>query len=234
VIAGIMQPYLFPYLGYFQLIHAVDVFVILDDVQYIKGGWINRNQILLRRGPTMFTFAVKKAPHTERINHRYYDDERFELITQRFLNTVEGAYKKSPHFSDIYRLLSEICAYPNLNVADFNTNSLRNLCNYMDIDTEFVVASHLRKNDDLRSQDAVIEINRVLHSDCYINSIGGRQLYSKELFQQHGITLKFIEMDTIEYAQFGTTFAPSLSIIDVLMFNSKEKVRELLDSYTLT
>lgn len=228
-----MQPYLFPYLGYFQLIHAVDVFVIYDDVQYIKKGWINRNRLLVHNQPTMFSFPVKKDLYTANINDRNYDSALFDPTKKSFLNTAYYTYKKAPNFSDINELLSEILNFSNLNVSDFNTNSIKILCEYLGIDTEFVIGSRLNKNNELKSQDAVIEINRVLNSDYYINPIGGIQLYSKDLFQQHGIVLKFIQMDAIKYAQFGTTFSPSLSIIDVLMFNSKEKVRELLDCYTL-
>jgi len=234
MILGGMQPYLFPYLGYFQLIHAVDTFVIGDDVQYIRKGWINRNRILLNNEPNMFTFATKRVSFKEIINNRYYDGEKIDQTRRKFLSTIHLAYRRAPHFSEIFPLLTEIIEHANLNVAEFNTNSLKRLCGYMDIGTDFVISSHLKKDPDLKAQDAVIDIVKVIGAECFVNPVGGKELYSKTVFQEHGIDLKFIEMNGVEYPQFGNTFVPSLSIIDVLMFNSKDRVRELLDCYTLS
>lgn len=229
-----MQPYLFPYLGYFQLINAVDVFVISDDVQYINRGWINRNQILVQHKPMMFTFPVKKDSYSKYINDRYYNSEYFGPVKEKFLASLYYTYKNTTHFKDVFELVQNILDYPDLNVSEFNRNSIRALCDYLGIDTGFVVSSHLEKNTDLKAQDAVIETNRVLGSDCYINPVGGRTLYSKDAFREHGIELQFIEMDPIEYDQLGRKFVPSLSIIDVMMFNSKERIGELLQRYSLS
>lgn len=230
---GIMQPYLFPYLGYFQLINAVDVFVIYDDVQYIKGGWINRNKIQLNKKGILFTFSVKKDSTTKMINQRYYSDSTFKLTKSKFLTTISLSYHKSPYFKEIFELLSDIFTFNTLNVAEFNANSLQILCNYIGIDTPFIISSHLKKNENLKSYDRVIEINKILESDEYINPIGGSELYSRAVFRENNIALHFIRMKDIQYSQFGEEFIPSLSIIDVLMFNSKEKIKGLLGRYEL-
>ena len=230
---GLMQPYLFPYLGYFQLINAVDKFVIADDVQYIRHGWINRNNIRVMDKAHVFTFSVKKDSREKNINERFYSDKDFEIVKENLFENVNYSYKKSPYFSEIYQLLSEIFKYNNLNVAEFNTNSLKILCNYMGIHSDFLVSSSLTKNNELKRQDFVIEVNRVLGSDCYINSIGGMELYSKKAFEENNISLKFIKMNDVTYDQGGKEFIPFLSIIDVLMYNSKDKILDLLNEYTL-
>ena len=230
---GLMQPYLFPYLGYFQLINAVNVFILYDDVQYIKNGWINRNKILVKNREGMFTFSVKKDLSTKLINQRYYSDNAFETTKDNFLKTLYLSYKKAPYFSETHEVLSEIFNYNTLNVAEFNSNSLKILCDYMNINTKILISSSLKKNNELKSQHRVIEINRVLGSDCYINPIGGIELYSPNVFNENGIQLKFIRMNEIKYPQFEGKFIPSLSIIDVLMFNSKEEIKYLLSNYKL-
>ena len=229
---GLMQPYLFPYLGYFQLINAVDIFVIADDVQYIRHGWINRNKIRLMDKPYMFTFSVKKDSQKQNINKRFYSDEFFDSAKEDLLGKIFHSYRKAPYFSEIYELLSAIFNYSSLNIAEFNTYSLKNICNYLGINSNFLISSSLKKNSGLKSQDFVIEINRVLGSDCYINAIGGTELYSRSAFEKYKISLKFIQMNDIMYDQGGKEFIPFLSIIDVLMFNSKEKITKLLEEYT--
>jgi hypothetical protein len=230
---GANQPYLFPYLGYFQLINIVDIFVIVDDVQYIQRGWINRNKILQENKDFLFTFNVERDSFTKLINQRFYSDVTFEKTKEKFLKTIIYSYKKAPCFSEVYDLLSEILNYRSLNVAEFNTNSLKNLCQFMGINTKFLISSSLEKNNELKSQELAIEINRVLGSDNYVNSIGGIDLYSQDAFQKQGITLKFIKMKDIKYPQYGSEFVPSLSIIDVLMFNSKDTLERLLNEYEL-
>ncbi len=177
-----MQPYLFPYLGYFQLINAVDVFVIYDDVQYIKNGWINRNRILSNRDPILFTFGVKKDAMTMRINQRFYSEDTYNSTKKKFLKTLFISYHKAPYFKEVNELVTEILSYEDFNVSKFNVNCLRMVCDYMSISTPFISSSSLEKEKELKAQDAVIEINKLLGSHCYINAIGGMELYSPKIF----------------------------------------------------
>jgi len=230
---AIMQPYLFPYLGYFQLINAVDVFVFLDDVQFIKKGWINRNKILIKNEPQLFTLSIKKDSSKKLINERCYASESFEENKAKILKTIYFSYKKCPYFSEVYDLLSGIFDYNNFNLVEFNTNSLKIICCYLGIDTNFLISSQINKNNNLKGQELVIEINRVLGSDHYINSIGGRNLYSKTRFFEAKISLKFIKMNEIQYSQGNFEFFPNLSIIDILMWNSKKDIQSFLKDYIL-
>ncbi|WML35818.1 WbqC family protein [Clostridium sp. OS1-26] len=229
---GIMQPYLFPYLGYFQLINAVDKFVIHDDVQYIKGGWINRNSILINNTKFNFTFSVKKEHYYKNINERYYASN-FEQESNKLLRNIEIAYKKSPNFHDIYKLIINILKQNIKNVSEFNTMSIIEICNYIGIESDISMSSKLCKNNSLKGEERVIGINKCLKSSWYINPIGGIQLYSKDNFEKNNIKLNFIKMKDIKYKQFNNNFIQSLSIIDVLMFNSKEETKRLLDEYQL-
>jgi hypothetical protein len=229
---GVMQPYLFPYLGYFQLINAVDKFVIYDDVQYIKRGWINRNNVLCNGSAHMFVFSINKDHQYKNINERFYTSN-FEKEKEKFLSLLNASYKKAPYFNDIYELIERIFACKEKNVSVYNTYSLREICNYIGVDTEFLISSEIEKEAKLKGQEKILAISKALGADWYINPIGGVELYSHELFNEENIKLNFIKMRDIRYKQFGNEFVPYLSIIDVLMFNSKERVRVLLDEYDL-
>jgi len=229
---AIMQPYLFPYLGYFQLINSVDLFVVYDDVQFIKGGWINRNRILLNSIAHMFSFPVKKTPLSHKICERHFTED-FDTIAKRFLKTLEVAYRGAPAYSDTVKLITAILDSEDLNVASIISRSMRIICDYLSIETEFILSSEIEKDETLKGQDRVIEINRILGSTHYINPIGGMELYSKEAFRKAGIELSFLRMRPVVYKQYNNEFVPNLSIIDVMMFNSREEIKELLGEYDL-
>lgn len=230
---AIMQPYLFPYFGYFQLISIVDKFIIYDDVQYIKGGWINRNRILLNTQAHLFTFSVKNDSAFLNINQRYFTN-KFDKEKQKFLKIVYSAYSKAPFYLNIRKLLERILFTEELNISNMITQSLMLICNYLDIGTQFYISSEINKDNTLKGEERVISINKCLGSKHYINSVGGKTLYSKDVFKENGIKLSFIKPKLVEYKQFENQFVPWLSIIDVLMFNSVEKIREMLQEYELT
>ncbi len=230
---AIMQPYLFPYIGYFQLINSVDLFVIHDDVQYIKGGWINRNRILVNNCPFLFTFSLKKAPSTLNINERYFSGAFMEE-KKKLLRTLKSSYGKAEGYDEVSRLVEESLdvKHEDEDISKIITSSLKLICNYLNIETPIVVSSEINKNNLLKGEERVIEINKQLNSTHYINPIGGLQLYNEENFLKQDIKLNFLQSKPIVYPQ-GNEFIPWLSIIDVLMFNSKEKVRGFLGHYDL-
>ena len=101
------------------------------------------------------------------------------------------------------------------------------------MDTKFIYLSDLQGNTTLKAQERTIDICKRLDADQYINAIGGQKLYSKEVFKKHGIKLNFIKTDLVEYRQFHNEFLPNLSIIDIMMFNSKKEIKEMLQKYVL-
>tara|TARA_B100000959_G_scaffold107806_1_gene113564 strand:- start:4223 stop:4927 length:705 start_codon:yes stop_codon:yes gene_type:complete len=229
---GIMQPYLFPYIGYFQLINAVDTFVIHDDVQYIKSGWINRNRFLLNGKEYLFTFSVKKNAFIQFINQRYYSD-KFEMEKGKFLRVLKQAYSKAPFYSKIFSLTREILSHKDLNVSSLNLFGIKKFCEYLGISTPMVLSSELKKNCSLRNEARVIGINRVLKATHYINPVGGINLYSKELFSKNGLKLLFLKSSEIKYEQFNDAYLPGLSIVDVCMFNKIDDIQAFLNQYEL-
>jgi hypothetical protein len=230
---GIMQPYIFPYIGYLQLIAAVDHFVIHDDVPWIKNGWINRNRILVHGQAQYITLPVQKGTSSLMINERLFLEE-IESHKKKVLRQTEGAYREAPHFESVFSLVSRCFAYPERNVSRFVVHSLRECCDYLGINTPFILSSVLEKRNELRAEDRVLDINRVMGASHYINPIGGTELYDKAHFSQKGLCLNFIKARNISYRQFHEDESiPFLSITDVMMFNSKEEIAVLLGEYDL-
>ncbi|MBA3663510.1 MAG: WbqC family protein [Bacteroidetes bacterium] len=228
---AIMQPYFMPYIGYFQLIKAADVFVIYDDVNYIKRGWINKNNILGTSGPQPFTLPVHKASQNKLIN----EIELFEMdkFRNKFFKTLEQVYRKSPQYPHALELLNSIFSFTQVNLSDFLKNSLKTTCDYLEINTPIVPSSATYNNNNLKAQDRILDICVQEKAQCYINPIGGVELYSQEKFESKGVELNFLKSHEIKYSQGNSDFVPYLSIIDVLMFNSKDEIKELLNKYTL-
>jgi hypothetical protein len=229
---AIMQPYLFPYIGYFQLIAAVNRFVIYDDVQYIKGGWINRNRFLERSGSVMFTWSVRKDSRTALIQERYFSDCHIHDGIC-FLKRMREAYRRAPFFAGTFPLLEAAVAVAESNISKKIASILRLICDHLRIHTPFVISSGLSIGEDLRGEDRVIRICQHQQATHYVNAIGGMRLYAAEHFARYGIQLSFLKTRPITYPQFGASFVPDLSIIDVMMFNSVEQIRLLLDEYDL-
>ncbi|MFR9166878.1 MAG: WbqC family protein [Dysgonomonas sp.] len=225
---GIMQPYFFPYIGYFQLMNAVDKYVIYNDVNYIKGGWINRNRILLNGNDFLLNIQLKGASPHKKINEISINDNRTSI-----LKTITQAYRKAPYYDNTYPLLEEIINYKTDNLSDFLANSLKSLASYLNFNTEIILSSEIEKNNELKGQNKVLSICNILKASEYYNAIGGRELYSVEDFKDKGIDLYFLKTQPIEYQQFDNQFISNLSIIDVMMFNSYDGIKDLLCRFEL-
>lgn len=229
---AIMQPYFFPYLGYFQLINVVDKFVVHDDVQYIKGGWINKNRILLNNDSFNIGIPVKKDSAEKDINERYFIDDCIRFKS-KVLRQIENAYNKAPFFENIFPVVKRIFSIEERNVSKFNIMTLSELCNLLEIKTPFYISSEIKKQENLSGEERVININQIMNSKLYINLSGGTKLYHKDSFLKAGVDLKFIITENYFYKQFDENFKSGLSIIDALMFNSPQEMKRLLSSYRL-
>lgn len=229
---SMMQPYLFPYLGYFQLIARSDVFVLGDDLQYAKASWINRNRILVNGQPKLITFPLRKAHLFASINQRWLS-EQYPHEAQKILKTLEQSYAQAPYKAETMELVRGILAHPERNLARFIENSIRRICAHLHIATPIRIGSELGLPARMDKQERVISIVQKMRGELYINSIGGTALYSHELFNRHGLTLRFLRMDDLSYPQLNHPFVPALSIIDVLMFNSRSEVQAMLKRFAL-
>ncbi|PWJ95854.1 WbqC-like protein [Oceanotoga teriensis] len=229
---GIMQPYFLPYIGYWQLMNKVDRFVVYDNIQYTKRGWIRRNRILMNNTDKMITLPIKKDSDFLDIKERFLS-ERYENEKSKIKNQVKEAYKKAPYYKKIEPLLIKILDFEDKNLFNYLLNSLRIIKEYLGIKTEIIISSEIEMNHNLKAEERVIETCKKMEADHYINPIGGTELYNKEDFKKEEIKLNFIKTNDIKYKQFNNEFIPNLSIIDVMMFNSKEEIKDMLEKYTL-
>lgn len=230
---GIMQPYFLPYIGYFQLMNAVDEFVVYDNIEFSKKGWINRNRILVNGRDAWITLPLKKDSDYLDVRERYLADTWPEQ-RMKLLNRIRESYRKATQFECVFPVLEKSILYENLNLFCFIYHALLLIKEYLDIETAFIVSSDILVDYDLKSEDKVLAICKARHADMYVNPVGGMDLYSKEKFKANGIDLHFLKANDFQYPQFNNVFVPWLSIIDVMMFNSKEKIKKYLSSfYTL-
>lgn len=229
-----MQPYLFPYIGYFQLINWADTFVFYNDAQFIKGGWINRNNILISNQKHLFNFSLEKSSTFSKINERKFDAKKFEFEKKKFLKTIYLSYSKAPFFNNIYALLESTLNLFTNNLSQSIFISHKNICDYIQINTTFILSENLHYNRNESAEKKVIAMCKELHGKHYTNPIGGVNLYSKEVFNRENLELSFLKTKPIEYKQFNNNFIPWLSIIDILMFNSIEEIKIMLEQYELS
>jgi len=229
---AIMQPYFLPYIGYFQLLNAVDEFVVYDNIEFTKRGWIQRNRILVNGSDSMFSLPLKKASDYLDICERQLADS-FGLERSKILRRIESAYRRAPFFISAMPVIERCFNYESANLFEFIHNSLLVVCEYLGITTRITISSGLASNHSLKGQDKVISLCQELSAHHYINAINGRGLYRKEAFAEKGIQLSFIKSEPIVYPQFDNEFVPSLSIIDVMMFNVVTTIGEYWERYEL-
>jgi hypothetical protein len=231
---GIMQPYVFPYIGYFQLIKAVDKFIVYDDVAFINKGWINRNNILVNGKAIMFTIPLVGASQNRLIRDIQVDN--LSGWSKKFLKTIEQLYKKAPYYKEGFQLVEHVFNLSSTNIAELGVNSLKETIKYLNIETKIVDSSTIYNNQDLKAQCRILDICLQEKINHYINPIGGIAIYNKQLFADNEILLNFIKVKPIQYKQFNKqdeSFVPWLSIIDLLMFCSVEEINEHLNKFEL-
>lgn len=227
---SIMQPYLLPYIGYFQLIKATDKFVVYDDVNFINKGWINRNNILVSGKAHLFTVPLTNASQNKLIHEVGISSEPWQ---KKLLRTIQQSYQKAPFYPAVFPILEKIITYPAQNISELASYSLVEILSYLNVKTEIILTSKIYGNESLKGQDRILDIVKKEGATTYINPIGGQELYDKVLFKNHGVDLFFIKSQPIQYPQFQHGFVPWLSIVDVIMHNSPSVTNELLDSYEL-
>lgn len=222
-----MQPYLFPYIGYYQLAYASDVFIFYDDVSYIKQSYINRNNILVNGKTLRFTLPVLGASSNVLIESLDFSSSK------KILRTIEQAYKNSPYFDEVFPIIEFVFNQENRSITHINSLSIQVVFDYLDIKRKFMIASHIQYDRDKNRADRLIELANIHGCNHYINSPGGKTLYEKDYFKNKGIELSFIDTKIKIYNQISDEFVPYLSMIDILMNCSKKEVVEMLEIYAL-
>lgn len=218
---AIMQPYFMPYIGYFQLIAAVDTFIVYDNIKYTKKGWINRNRMLLNGKDVMFSLPLKSDSDSLAVCER---ELAADFSRDKLLNKLKGAYRRAPYFEQTFPLVEQIVWYEDTNLFRFLHHSIVTTCEHLGITTEIKISSEIAIDYSLKSQDKVLALCEAVGASTYVNPIGGVELYSEEIFREKGIELKFIKSKPFKYAQLGNEFVPWLSMIDVMMFNPLDTI----------
>ena len=225
-----MQPYLFPYIGYFQLLNAVDKFVVFDDVNFIKKGWINRNNILVNRQKYLFTVPLKDASQNRLIKEIQIAEGDWQ---KKFLKTLSQSYKKAEFFDETFALIEKTVYSDESFIAKLILQNLLIFKDALKINTEIVTSSEIYNNCELRAQYRILDICKREKATEYVNPAGGMELYDRRFFDESGVKLFFLKTQPFSYRQFSDEFVPHLSIIDVLMFNGAAGTSELLSRYVL-
>lgn len=225
---AVMQPYLFPYIGYFQLIYAADLFLIYDDVAYIKQGYINRNSILSQNDTARFTVPVPGASSNKLISSL-----TFSADVAKVIKTINQSYSKAPYFDNVFPIIRGVLELNDRSISSVCQKSYEDIFSYLGLEKRFKKTSELEYDRSASARDRLIELCQQFDADCYINAPGGRSLYAKPDFAEKGIDLRFIESLPVQYSQAGPEFIPNLSIIDVLMNCSPNEVVLLLSQYDL-
>lgn len=222
-----MQPYFLPYVGYFQLIDSVDLFILYDNIKHTKKGWINRNRFLLNGKDAVFSLPLKGAADHLDIRQRELADD---FNRDKLLNQFRGAYEQAPYFSQTFPVIEQIVREEESNLFRFLHQSIVRVCSKLGILTKIRISSDVAIDHKLKGQDRVLALCKAVDTDVYLNAIGGMDLYSKQDFQARGIELKFIRPRPFMYAQLGNEFVPWLSIVDALMFNPLDRVQDCIRS----
>ena len=239
-----MQPYFFPYIGYFQLIHKVDKFLLYDRVSFIKKSWINRNYIINKGNfqQLQLTIPIENKSSNSLIAETKINNNK-DWRTP-LLKSVQMNYRKAPFFNSTYPIIEDIIQTQCETISEFNKQCIIKTCNHIGITTEIStdeayyedIESNL-KNKSYSLHDSftqvkaerIFQICKMEKATKYLNPIGGVALYSKDLFAKNKIELKFLKSSEIKYDQFKNTFIPNLSILDVMMFNSKDSILKILN-----
>lgn len=230
---AIMQPYLFPYVGYFQLAAAVDRFVFLDDVQYIQRGWINRNRFPMDGEPRYFTVPVRHGGQHAMIKDVMVATEQHRMIRQT-IKTVGQRYQRAPQFSRVFPIFEAVMRRREISIADMAIESVRSVYQYLDCGPAWVVSSARNyRNRQLSGQDRVIDICRQEGAILYVNPPNGRYLYSAQVFRENGVALRFLNPVIEPYPQGSEAFLAAMSILDLLMHLPREEVRRHVANVSL-
>lgn len=229
-----MQPYFFPYFGYFSLINSVDKFVLYDNVKYTKKGWINRNRLIFNNKISTFSVPLKKSSDFLSIKEKNVSCDKNSIKhIGKSLNQIETNYKKEKFFDVVFPIIEKAYSYKSNNLFDFLHHSLNQVLSFLGIETEIIVSSELLVDEKLKKQEKVISICKELNCSIYVNPIGGLNLYNSEDFIKKGIELKFFSSTNIFSDKNRINNDEYLSILDLMMCIDKRKIINELQNFEL-
>lgn len=233
---GIMQPYFYPYIGYWQLMNLVDEYVIADDVQYIKNGFINRNKILINGEGQYFRIPVHKPSQNKLICEHETSFDEAEI--EKMLSTLKSAYAKAPNYEKVAAHVREVLEFglteDGKKLSLFLENAIKLTARELGITTPIKLKSRdIILDGEYKREHYVVAICKATEATEYYNAIGGTKLYYQSFFRENGLGLKFVHTNDVMYQQFGSQFVPNLSVLDMMMFCSQEQIAEFLNACCL-
>ena len=230
-----MQPYFFPWLGYFSLIKHADQFILFDPVQFIRHGWIERNRILKQNeGWLYIKVPLSRHPIQTLIKHVVIDD--VQPWRQKLLAQLVTYKKISRRYDEIYALIEVAIAPPFESIVELNRHTLQAVCRYLGFEKELPIWSqmNLTIEQPMAPDEWALNTCKALGNvDEYWNPPGGQSFFVPTKYEQMGIKLRFHQQCLRPYHQRRETFESGLSIIDVIMLNTPEVVNAMLDEYAL-
>lgn len=226
-----MQPYLFPYIGYFQLVKSADLFLLHDDAQWIKGGWINRNYILKQNVPKLWTLPVRRGSSTASINQRDFVPSSSTEV-KKLIRFLMDAYRNAPCFDEVMPLVVSIISNPTRRVSHLIGHSISLICGYLGINIKISYTSTYRITSDLKGQSKVIELCKRSGATSYINPAGGTSLYGLTDFARNSLELKFLTPNP-EVLTNSSPISQPVSIIHDLMNYDREEINRRLTQFSL-
>ena len=215
-----------PYLGYWQLINAVDIFALADAYNFRKGGWIHRNRILEQGSIHYYNIPISHMSQNKQI----CDLELKPFDIDEKLKPLRCSYRKAANFDTGMDVMRDVLTCDSVNLSDFLLHSIEVMCAYLGIDTRIVRTSDYTQDPSLRMEQRIFDYCRQLGAKTYYNPIGGMELYTFDIFRKNGFKLGFVEHVPVPYSQGSREFVPCLSIIDVIMSTSREEAQGMLTS----
>ena len=228
-----MQPYIVPYIGYFQLIQSVDTFVFYDDVNFITKGFIHRNAILAHGQKMLFSVPLAGASQNLAINNINLHEHQYAGWWRKFEKTITQSYCATPYYDQVMPLVQAIFRSPPRLIAALAERSVRLIAEFLNLEVTFKKSSQINYNTEAKTENKILDLCDILQARTYINPVGGVALYNNSSFVEKNIKLQFLKSKSDAYPQKSTSFEPSLSMIDVLMNNSKDETLKLLRQYKL-
>lgn len=227
-----MQPYFFPYIGYYQMAAAVERFLIYDDVNFINRGYINRNRLLVNGKEWYFTVPLSGASQNKLIKDVTIDMTGWERWKKGFLRTVDMNYNKALNYQVGRELLEEILMLTDDRITSLAQRSVQLLLERLGRSVHFQRTSEMGLRTDIRFEERLMHICEQERIRYYIQAQGGTVLYSSQRWQDHGLSLQFIRPTSMEYVRNGP-FMPGLSMLDAILHVPFQELDPLLDRYEL-
>ena len=232
---AIMQPYFFPYVGYFSLMEYADRFVFFDTPQYISRGWVNRNRLMTAAGePVYMTVPIRKMPRETAIMDIAIDQS--QDWKEKIYGQLSAYKKRAPRFKAVSGFVHDVLdGFEGDSLSALNIRGMKAVAAELGIDCAFDTFSEMELPiGEVHAPDEwALEISRAMKAEVYVNPPGGMEFFDKSKYDRAGIDLQYLQSNLKPYVQRVGKWVPGLSILDVMMFCGQDEIRDILNDYTI-